>query len=97
MVSLVSVTKEDWTFKEISTQQYSHGFHQYPARMHPEIARRIIQKYAADSADVVLDPFGGTGTTAKAASNLGRRFVIVEIENRYIKHMILIVIFVLFL
>ena len=61
MVSLVSVTKEDWTFKEISTHQYSHGFHQYPARMHPEIARRIIQKYAADSADVVLDPFMGSG------------------------------------
>ena len=37
------------SFKEISTNQYSHGFHQYPARMHPEIARRIIHKYASDS------------------------------------------------
>ena len=61
MISMVSVTKEDWTFKEIGTHQYSHGFHQYPARMHPEIARRIIQKYATDSTDIVLDPFMGSG------------------------------------
>ena len=61
MVSMVAITKEDWTFKEISTNQYSHGFHQYPARMHPEIARRIIQKYAKNSTDIVLDPFMGSG------------------------------------
>ena len=61
MVSMVAVTKEDWTFKEVSTHQYSHGFHQYPARMHPEIARRIIQKYARNSTDVILDPFMGSG------------------------------------
>ena len=61
MVSMVAVTKEDWTFKEVSTHQYSHGFHQYPARMHPEIARRIIQKYAKNSTDIVLDPFMGSG------------------------------------
>ena len=29
--------------------------------MHPEIARRIIQKYATDSTDIVLDPFMGSG------------------------------------
>jgi len=55
------MTKEDWTFREISTSQYTHGFHQYPARMHPEIAKRIIQKYATASKSVVLDPFMGSG------------------------------------
>lgn len=61
MVSMVSLTKKDWTFKEISTKQYSHGFHQYPARMHPEIARQIIHKYASNSKKIVLDPFMGSG------------------------------------
>ena len=81
---MVAVTKEDWTFKEVSTHQYSHGFHQYPARMHPEIARRIIQKYAADSTDVVLDPFMGSGTSAVVAKQLKRNFVGYEINKEYI-------------
>ena len=61
MSSLVSVTKEDWTFRDISTKEYTHGFHQYPARMHPEIAKRLIEKYAVKSSDIVFDPFMGSG------------------------------------
>lgn len=58
---MVSPETIDWTFKEISTSQYTHGFHQYPARMHPEIATRLIEKYATNSKTVVLDPFMGSG------------------------------------
>ena len=61
MSSLVSVTKEDWTFRDISTKEYTHGFHLYPARMHPEIAKRLIEKYAIKSSDIVFDPFMGSG------------------------------------
>jgi len=59
--SLTTTNTADWTFKEISTSQYTHGFHQYPARMHPEIATRLIQKYSTGSKTVVLDPFMGSG------------------------------------
>ena len=52
---------EDWTFREVRTDQYTHGLHQYPARMHPEIAKRVIQKYATSSKTVILDPFMGSG------------------------------------
>lgn len=51
----------DWTFKEKSTNQFTHGFHQYPARMHPEIAKRMIERHATDSKTVVFDPFMGSG------------------------------------
>ena len=34
--------------------------------------------------DVVLDPFGGTGTTALAAMNLARSSVTYEIESTYL-------------
>lgn len=36
-----------------------------------------------DAADLVLDPFGGSGTTAVACRELGRRCVLIEIEERY--------------
>ena len=59
--STVFESKDDWTFLNISTQDYTHGFHLYPARMHPEIAKRIITKYAQDTKKVVFDPFMGSG------------------------------------
>jgi len=58
---MASTETVDWTFREISTSQFTHGFHQYPARMHPEIAKRMIQRYATRSKTVVLDPFMGSG------------------------------------
>src|SRR3990170_246017 len=59
--STVFESKDDWTFLNVSTQDYTHGFHLYPARMHPEIAKRIIAKYAQDTKKVVFDPFMGSG------------------------------------
>jgi modification methylase len=44
-----------------------------------ELARRLIQMYACYG-DVVLDPFGGTGTTAWAAASLGRSSIYVDLE-----------------
>lgn len=54
-------SKEDWTFLDYSTQKFTHGFHLYPARMHPEIAKRLIERYAVDAKKVVFDPFMGSG------------------------------------
>jgi DNA modification methylase len=61
LVAQLVDTKEDWTFLEYSTKQFTHGFHLYPARMHPEIAKRLIAKYASDTKNVVFDPFMGSG------------------------------------
>ncbi|MBL8684877.1 MAG: hypothetical protein JNK05_37220 [Myxococcales bacterium] len=38
----------------------THPFHAYPARMHPEIARRLVALVPA--ARTILDPFCGSGT-----------------------------------
>lgn len=39
----------------------THGFHSYPARMHPAVARGVLEAYATPG-DRVLDPFCGSGT-----------------------------------
>ena len=50
----------EWTFLDRSTSDYTHAIHLYPARMHPEIAKRIIHKYSTDGT-IVFDPFMGSG------------------------------------
>jgi DNA modification methylase len=50
----------------------THGFHSYPARMHPAIARVVIEKLSKPG-DVVVDPFCGSGTVLVEAQRLGRR------------------------
>lgn len=56
----------------------------HPAIFPPELAEKIIQYYSFFN-DVVLDPFGGIGTTAKAAIKLKRRFCSIETSDEYIK------------
>jgi hypothetical protein len=41
--------------------ELTHGFHTYPARMHPLLARELVRAFAEPGA-VVLDPFCGSGT-----------------------------------
>lgn len=56
---------------------------EHPAVFPIELAEKVITYYSFKH-DVVMDPFGGTGTTAKAAIKLERRFAIFEKEEEYI-------------
>jgi DNA modification methylase len=56
----------------------------HPAIFPPELADRVIRYYSFKG-DVVLDPFGGSGTVGKVASKLGRRFVLSEMDPNYIE------------
>jgi DNA modification methylase len=48
-----------------------HGFHTYPARMHPVTAARLIDAFSPKRG-VVLDPFCGSGTVAVETMIAGR-------------------------
>jgi DNA modification methylase len=55
----------------------------HPAPYPVEIPRRLIQMFSFVG-DTVVDPFGGTGSTALAALETGRNSVTVDIEAGYV-------------
>jgi DNA modification methylase len=56
---------------EQAARAHVHGFHTYPARMHPTTAARLIAGLSRRG-DTVLDPFCGSGTVLVEARRAGR-------------------------
>ncbi|MYB37238.1 MAG: site-specific DNA-methyltransferase [Gammaproteobacteria bacterium] len=79
------LTKEEWreytkTVRVIAnTRRDDH-----PAVFPDEIPRRLIKLFSFHD-DVVLDPFAGTGTTARVALSLGRRATCVDQNGNYVR------------
>jgi site-specific DNA-methyltransferase (cytosine-N4-specific) len=71
--------EEDWNFAKASTSYLTHGLHEYPARMIPQIAKRLILAYSRERAKI-LDPFCGSGTTLVEARLAKRYSVGVDIN-----------------
>jgi site-specific DNA-methyltransferase (adenine-specific) len=46
--------------------------------------RKLINRVAPSSADVILDPFMGSGTTGVAAIQLGHKFIGIEMNGDYL-------------
>ncbi len=53
----------------------THPFHAYPARLHPAVARALVEASGAARGGVVLDPFCGSGTVLIEALAAGRHAV----------------------
>lgn len=64
---------------EDSTQAHVHGFHSYPARLHPLTARGLIEGFSRPGA-TVLDPFCGSGTVLVEARLTGRRALGIDVN-----------------
>lgn len=88
-------TPEMERLSRIETEDYSRLFapvwtdvtgqlrRDHPAPYPVEIPRRLIRMFSF-ATDTVLDPFGGTGSTALAAIETGRNSVSVEVEPSYV-------------
>ena len=71
---LESLMSRDWSFTTDDTRYLTHDLHPYPAKFIPQIPANLIARLSMPG-DVVLDPFGGSATTAVEAVRLGRRAV----------------------
>jgi len=78
----VEYTKQVWDIPIPNKGDEAYGKH--PAIMPLEMAQRLIKLYSLVG-DTVLDPFLGSGTTAKAAITLKRRYIGYEINEAYRK------------
>lgn len=79
-------TKEwqDWAVNSIWEMQPAKAkLEEHPAPFPEELPRRLIKLYSFWG-DTVLDPFLGTGTTAKMAISLGRTAIGYELNPDYV-------------
>jgi site-specific DNA-methyltransferase (adenine-specific) len=57
---------------------------EHPAPFPDELARDHIVSWSNEG-DVVLDPFSGSGTTARMAKDNGRHFIGIEVNPEYVE------------
>lgn len=61
-----------------------NSFQDHPAPFPVAFAEWFVKGYS-NPGEIVYDPFGGSGTTAVAAQKHGRRWLLTEIHDEYIK------------
>lgn len=70
----------EWAFESVrSTEQWTHGYHRYPAKFLPNVVKKIIEDYAPDC-EVVADLFAGCGTTLVEAKAHGKMSIGTDIN-----------------
>ncbi|WP_420237143.1 site-specific DNA-methyltransferase [Telmatobacter bradus] len=61
----------------------------FPSGKKPEfLIRRVIQMISPNRGEIVLDSFGGSGTTGAVAHKMGRRWIMVELGEHCHTHII---------
>lgn len=73
-------TKQIWTMRRVRLKENLDG---HIAPFPIELPLRCIELYSFVG-DLVLDPFGGSGTTSAAASKINRNSILYEINANYI-------------
>ena len=79
------VVEDDWTFNGASTRELTHCYHDYPARMIPQVASKLIDLYGGSS-KILLDPYCGSGTSL--VEGLLRGFDVIGIDLNPLARMI---------
>ena len=79
-----SVRRNVWTYATGCSATKDRDAFQHPAIFPEALARDHIFSWS-NPGDVVLDPFSGSGTTAKMAREAGRRFIGIEVNPEYVE------------
>ncbi len=73
--AITALGRLDWDFPQAGTDSGSvHKLHWFPGNFIPQIPAALIEILSSPG-DLVLDPFGGSGTTVIEAARLGRRSI----------------------
>lgn len=65
-----------WSFRTADTKEFTHCYHNYPAMMIPQVARKLLEDYAPNGKlELVFDPYVGSGTTLVESSIKGIRSI----------------------
>lgn len=76
---MASPLRDAWRNAEGDGRELTHGFHPWPARLHPGVARVLIERFSSVG-DQILDPFCGSGTVPVDGFACGRRAIGVDIN-----------------
>ncbi len=57
-----AVEAHDWTFAAAPTRELTHCYHDYPARMIPQVAGKLLETFGGQ-AKLLFDPYCGSGTS----------------------------------
>lgn len=76
------LVSDSWT--DIHRIKHNKYRDDHPCQLPIHLLERIILM-STDENDIVLDPFIGTGTSAIAAKRLGRRFIGIDIDDKYVE------------
>jgi DNA modification methylase len=83
----VKRSRIDGAYDVTNIWKIAPGHHKHHPAVFPEdLVSRLIRYYSFEG-DLVLDPFAGTGTTARAALRMNRRFLMIERNPEYFDHM----------
>lgn len=70
----------EWAFENVrSIEQWTHGYHRYPAKFLPNVVKKIIEDYAPDC-KLIADLFAGCGTTLVEAKAHGKKSIGTDIN-----------------
>lgn len=75
------LVSDAWT--DIHRIKHNKYRDEHPCQLPIHLLERIILM-STDENDLVLDPFVGTGTTVVAAKRLGRRYIGIDIDDKYV-------------
>ena len=70
-----------WAFEDFrSTEQWTHGYHRYPAKFLPNVVKKIIEEHSPANCNVIADLFAGCGTTLVEANAHGKASIGTDIN-----------------